>query len=153
MVGLGPAKRQARQLQGAWLYKLFFGLISCVFKLEVTELLLVFNARVRRLLNSDGRIEKITKQFITKWGNQYVSYWHALSELRRLPVNGTDEPYCKKQKQILEETERLISDLQIPITNEMRETVEEMLHHESLHVDSDSDDHAFSSHDDDDEPE
>ena len=152
MVGLGPSKRQARQLQGAWLNKLFFGLVGCVFKLEVTELLLVFNARVRRLLNSDGRIEKITKQFITKWGNQYVSYWQALSELRRLPVGGTVEPYLKKQKQIREESERLISDLQIIITNEMRETVEEMLHHESLHVDSDSEDNAFSSHDDD-EPE
>ena len=135
-----------------WLNKLFFGLIGCVFKLEVDELIISFDARIRRQINCNGRIEKVTKQFIRKWGNQYVSYWQALSELRRLPVNGTDEPYRKKQEQILEETERLISDLQIPITAEMRQTVEEMLHHESLHYDSDNDDNAFSSHDED-EPE
>ena len=152
-MGLGPANRQRRQAQAYWLDKLFFGLVNCVFKLEVTELLVVFNPRVRRLLNNGGRVEKITKQFITKWGNQYVNYWLALSELRRLPVGGTVGPYLKKQKQIREESERLISDLQIIITNDMRETVEEMLHHESLHVDTDSDDHACSSEDDEDEPE
>ena len=51
------------------------------------------------------------------------------------PEDTSHQLYCRKQRKILEETERLIADLQIGvITSEMREAIKDMLHHESLHA-------------------
>ena len=133
-VRLGPNKRRQQYLA---LEHLFISLISCVQEADVQEI--VTNLRgsfTLRLMNMGGRVEKITVAFIRKWGKQYVKYWKLLADLRdEGPEDTSHQLYCRKQRKILEETERLIADLQIGfITVEMREAIEEMLQHESLHA-------------------
>ena len=130
---LSPNRRRA-QVQA--LEELFISLISCVQKDDVQLALSTHCRKKRCLMNLGGRVERITEIFIRKWGNQYVKYWEQLAELRdEGPEVSAHQVYCRKQAMILVETERLIADLHIGITSGMRETVEDMLHHETLHVD------------------
>ena len=130
MVIIGPGKKK-EQVQ--LLRSLFVDLIHCVRKPDIAIMAADMDKYSMGVMNLGGRVERINRRFVRKWGNKFVKYWKSLADLRAMPGERAREMYHRKQVVILKEAEFLVIDLQIDGTVGMRDMINGLVHNESLH--------------------